>query len=188
MDEMVSLLEKVATNPRGYASRSINDLVFTTHSGMDFNRPSNSEEPPWNEPISVQSLSFLLIDVVCFLRGGPDRVKWQDLVRKKLEPLGSKWVQWASPDEFDQRELGPLFEKGWTLARCFIQPSGPFGPDPDSYISLSTQLTRLWSSPVKVIRVPTHQQRGSTSSSMDRVSRDLIRKEIQIGGSELKWL
>jgi len=131
MDEMLDLMAKLEkraeAGQEGTQRRiRIGELTFAKPSQVTYDRPMRQGPPIWDDEVSVQSLGFLLLDVIWFLIGGSKTVLRLDNFRYR-DVWTVEWVKLTPKEELLKLENEPKLEKAFELAWVLVQPSGEFG-------------------------------------------------------------
>jgi hypothetical protein len=131
MDEMLDLMGKLEVRAKAgqngtQKSIRIEDLTFAKSSPLIYDRPIRQCPPSWDDEVSVQSLGFLLLDIIWFLIGGSNTVLRLDKFR-----YGDAWtvegVKLTPKEELQKLGNEPKLETAFELAWILVQPSGKFG-------------------------------------------------------------
>jgi hypothetical protein len=147
IDEFLTLLDKLALEPDASARRipdaaPIKDLMIRDSPARPLDRKAQSVDGLGEQPVCMQSLGHLALDLICFITGGGRYVQALD----KSRTSGGDWLKetdWAPLNESEN------FPKVFQLVRIMICPIEEFGVSKDdhgkdNFKHISQQFHRIW--------------------------------------------
>jgi hypothetical protein len=168
LNEILELTRKLSSpndaSEREIQESMIGNLTFTTTRRMATDRLNEFFPELWDDQVSVQSLGFLIIDMIWFLIGGSSMVMYLDGVRsmdaQRQKPAARAatpfdWIKAISKEAFAKLETEPELAQAFEVAYILIQPNGRFGLDgtpEENYTYADTHLRKLW--PVNFLEDP----------------------------------
>jgi hypothetical protein len=152
MDETLELIAKLEARAKAGQSSSqrairIGELTFAMFNQVAYDCPLRQGHPIWDEVISVQSLGFLLLDIIWFLIGGSRSVLRLDNFRYR-DVWTVDWVKLTPKEELQKLENEPKLEKAFQLSWILVQPRGKFGlsgMDVENYHWAVYHFHNIWS-------------------------------------------
>lgn len=207
LNEILELTRKLSSpnNPseQDFQDMMIGQLTFTTTRRMATDRRNDFFPELWEDQVSLQSLGFLIMDMIWFLVDGSAMVMYMDGLRSKptsrppLTPFD--WIKRISREAFTKLESEPELAQAFEVAYILIQPTGRFGLNgtlEENFAYADLHLRKLW--PVEFLedpfRVGGHRQnksldmwsvdtKGSASGEMVDTT-----NYVEMEGNIFKWL
>ncbi|KAG4412375.1 hypothetical protein IFR04_014495 [Cadophora malorum] len=176
----------------------ISQLTFTTTKRMDTDRLNDFFPELWDDDVSIQSVGFLIMDMIWFLVGGSSMVIYMDALRSKptSRPAGPfDWIKAISKEAFVKLEAEPELAQAFEVAYILIQPTGRFGLDgtpEENYAYADMHLRKLW--PVSFLDDPFRVGGHRSNRSLDvwsvstKASTEADANYVEMEGSVFKWL
>ncbi|KAK0114286.1 hypothetical protein ONS95_013781 [Cadophora gregata] len=202
LNEILELTRKLSTpndtSELDLQSMMISQLTFTKTKRMDTDRLNDVFPELWDDDVSIQSLGFLVMDMIWFLVGGSSMVMYMDALRSKptSRPAGPfDWIKAISREAFAQLEAEPELAQAFEVAYILIQPNGRFGLDgtpEENYAYADMHLRKLW--PVSFLDDPFRVGGHRSNRSLDawsvstKASTEADSNYIEMEGSVFKWL
>ncbi|KAG4439936.1 hypothetical protein IFR05_004562 [Cadophora sp. M221] len=203
LNEILELTRKLSSpndaSELDLQSMMIGQLTFTTTKRMDTDRLNEFFPELWDDEVSIQSLGFLVMDMIWFLVGGSAMVMYMDALRSKpaSRPAGPlDWIKAISKEAFTNLEAEPELAQAFEVAYILIQPTGRFGLDgtpEENYAYADMHLRKLWpvSFPDDPFRVGGHRSNRSLdvwSVSTKASGEQADANYVEMEGNVFKWL
>lgn len=203
LNEILELTRKLSSpndaNELDIQSLMIGQLTFTSTKRMDTDRLNEFFPELWDDEVSVQSLGFLVMDMIWFLVGGSSMVMYMDALRSKptSRPVGPlDWIKTISKEAFAKLEAEPELAQAFEVAFILIQPNGRFGLDgtpEENYAYADMHLRKLW--PVSFLEDPFRVEGHRSNRSLDVWSvstkasgESADSSYLEVEGNVFKWL
>ena len=188
LDEVLETVRKIAfaspSDRRYHDPQSIGDLVIRKNAARAVDRTATSRSKIRRDPITTQSLGFLVLDLIWFILGGGRHVALLDNTRSE----GVDWVKRLPVNEFElEPDLLMAFEMVWILIQ---PPQGSFtliGEYEFQYVH--TQLRTIWPSTTVDTILPRDgdKSRDGSISTLDRGSVRCAFQEVE-GAEGFRWM
>jgi hypothetical protein len=147
IDEFLNISDKKALEPNARARKipataTVKDLMIRDSPALPPDREEQSVNGLGGQPVCMQSLGNLALDLTCFLAGGGSYVQTLD----KSRTSGVNWLK-----ETDWTALGAIenFDKIFRLVQIMTYTNGEFGVSKDdhgkdNFKHISQQFHRIW--------------------------------------------
>ncbi|KAI9051790.1 hypothetical protein LZ554_004057 [Drepanopeziza brunnea f. sp. 'monogermtubi'] len=203
LTEILELTRKLSF-PTDASDKEIRDmmigqLTFTTTTQMETDRTNKCFPELWEDQVSIQSLGFIIMDMIWFLVGGSSLVVHMDGLRSKptsRPPATSfDWIKRITKETFAKLENQPELAQAFEVAYILIQPTGRFGLNGtpgENYAYADLHLRRLWT-----VEAPGDSSRGlerSRNKSLDASTKETAGEiadsgnYIEMRENVFKWL
>ncbi|KAH7379770.1 hypothetical protein BKA64DRAFT_235952 [Cadophora sp. MPI-SDFR-AT-0126] len=202
LNEILELTRKLSSpndaSELDIQSMMISQLTFTTTKRMDTDRLNEDFPELWDDDVSIQSLGFLVMDMIWFLVGGSSMVTYMDALRSKptSRPAGPfDWIKAIPKEAFAKLEAEPELAQAFEVAYILIQPNGRFGLNgtpKENYEYADMHLRKLW--PVSFLDDPFRVGGHRSNRSLDvwsvstKASTEADANYVEMEGSVFKWL
>lgn len=180
LNELLELTRRLSSpndpSERELQVKMVGQLTFTTTRKMATDRKNDVFPELWDDQMSLQSLGYLVIDMIWFLVGGSAMVKYMDelrlmeLQRQRTTSRNTpyEWIKAISKDAFQELESEAELAQAFEVAYILIQPNGRFGLDgttEENYIYADAKLRKLW--PVSFLEYPVRDHGNRPNRSLD---------------------